>query len=74
MENFNLPALENLFRENANPENAFFMSKYMKNKFSFLGIKSPERRTITRSFFKNFNRPDINNIENVVRKLWEKEE
>ena len=74
MESFNLPSLENLFRENANPENAFFMSKYMKDKFSFLGIKSPERRTLTRSFFKNFNRPDINNIENIVRKLWEMEE
>ncbi len=74
MESFNLPALENLFRENANPENAFFMKKYMKEKFSFLGIKSPERRTLTRAFYKNYNRPDIINIENIVRKLWDMEE
>ena len=74
MEKFNLPALENLFRENANPENAFFMKKYMKEKFTFLGIKSPERRALTRAFYKNYNRPDINNIENIVRQLWKMEE
>ena len=74
MEKFNLPALENLFRENANPENAFFMKKYMKDKFSFLGIKSPERRALTRAFYKNYNRPDINTLENIVRILWEMEE
>jgi len=74
MEKFNLPALENLFRENANPENAFFMKKYMKDKFSFLGIKSPERRALTRAFYKNYNRPDINTLENIVRKLWKMEE
>ena len=74
MEKFNLPALENLFRENANPENAFFMKKYMKEKFTFLGIKSPERRALTRAFYKNYNRPDINTLENIVRKLWEMEE
>jgi len=74
MKCFNLPALENLFRKNANPENAFFMKKYMKDKFSFLGIKSPERRALTSAFFKNYNRPDINNIENIVMKLWDMEE
>ncbi len=74
MKKFNLPALENLFCENANPENAFFMKKYMKEKFSFLGIKSPERRALTRAFYKNYNRPDINTLENIVRKLWEMEE
>ncbi len=74
MENFNLSAIENLFRKNANPEYAFFMKKYMKDKFSFLGIKSPERRALTSAFFKNYNRPDINNIENIVRKLWDMEE
>ncbi len=74
MEKFNLPALENLFRENANPENAFFMKKYMKEKFTFLGIKSPERKALTRAFYKNYNRPDINTLENIVRQLWKMEE
>lgn len=50
------------------------MKKYMKEKFSFLGIKSPERRALTRAFYKNYTRPDINNIENIVRQLWKMEE
>jgi len=74
MESFNLHALENKFRKNANPENAFFMKKYMKDKFFFLGIKSPERRALTRTFYKNYNRPDINILENIIRKLWDLKE
>jgi len=74
MEKFYLPALENLFRKNSNPENAFFMKKYMKDKFIFLGLKSPERRMLTREFFKNHNYPEITNIEKIVSKLWNMEE
>lgn len=39
-----IPALETIFKEIQNQENAFAMSKYMKNNFSFFGIKSEERR------------------------------
>lgn len=39
-------ALENAFKANKNPENAFETSKYMKNNFPFFGIKSEERRRI----------------------------
>ena len=70
MESFNLPALENIYRENANPENAFFMKKYMKDKFEFLGIKSPERRIVTRNFFTTHYRPDKHDLEYVVKELW----
>jgi len=41
--------LEKAFNENGNAENAEAMSKYMKNKFPFFGIKTDERRQI----FKN---------------------
>jgi 3-methyladenine DNA glycosylase AlkD len=39
-----IPALETIFKEIQNQENAFAMSKYMKNNFSFFGIKTEERR------------------------------
>ena len=35
--NFTL-VLENAFKANQNPENAFAMAKYMKNNFPFFGI------------------------------------
>ncbi|GLB59139.1 hypothetical protein NCCP133_12720 [Cytobacillus sp. NCCP-133] len=35
-----------LFEENRSEENAIPMQNYMKNKFQFLGIKTPERRSL----------------------------
>lgn len=36
----------------ANPDNAVAMKAYMKNKFEFLGVKTPARRKLTKAFFK----------------------
>ncbi|HEY4619145.1 MAG TPA: DNA alkylation repair protein [Flavobacterium sp.] len=44
--------LENAFQENSNPENAFAMAKYMKNKFDFFGIKTTERRHLLKGIWK----------------------
>ena len=43
--------LENL-KAVANPDDAVAMKAYMKNKFEFLGVKTPVRRKITKAFFK----------------------
>ena len=40
-----------IFKKNANPNNAIAMSNYMKNLFSFYGIKKPLRMEITKSLF-----------------------
>ena len=36
----------------ANPDDAVAMKAYMKNKFEFLGVKTPARRKLTKAFFK----------------------
>ncbi|WP_304948601.1 DNA alkylation repair protein [Streptococcus sinensis] len=36
----------------ANPDDAVAMKAYMKNKFEFLGVKTPARRKIAKAFFK----------------------
>jgi 3-methyladenine DNA glycosylase AlkD len=41
-----ISSLEKAFKENGNAENAIAMSKYMKENFSFFGIKTYERRRI----------------------------
>lgn len=41
-----------IFYENKNEKNAEPMSKYMKNNFSFLGLKTPERKEFTKDFLK----------------------
>ncbi len=41
-----------IFYENKNEENAFYMAKYMKNKFPFIGIKKPDRVALAKEFLK----------------------
>ena len=43
--------LENL-KAVANPDDAGAMKAYMKNKFEFLGVKTPARRKLAKTFFK----------------------
>ncbi|EGP67341.1 DNA alkylation repair enzyme [Streptococcus sp. oral taxon 056 str. F0418] len=43
--------LENL-KAVANPDDAVAMRAYMKNKFEFLGVKTPARRKLAKAFFK----------------------
>lgn len=42
-----------LFYENKNDELSVPMAKYMKNKFPFLGIKTPERKELSKVFLKD---------------------
>ena len=37
----------------ANPDDAVAMKAYMKNKFEFLGVKTPARRKLTKTFLKH---------------------
>lgn len=45
--------LTEILSANKNEDNAYYMSKYMKFKFSYLGIKTPERRALTKEFVKD---------------------
>lgn len=64
----------NIFRNNRNEENAIKMSKYLKNQFEFLGIKTPLRRKLEKEYFKSIkNEKFINKdfIKNVMTKNTE---
>ncbi len=66
-----LTPLTRLFAENADPENAVAMKKYMRDLFEFHGIKSPERRVLTRQFLQEQGLPEIEQIEAIVKQLWQ---
>lgn len=54
--------LEKLFLNNANEENQYQMEKYLRNQFSFYGIKKPERTKIEKKIVdetKNYNNDEI---------------
>ncbi len=63
--------LEKSFRKNADPENAVPMAKYMKNKFAYLGIKTPLRRELMQDFFQHNGKPEIADLKNIVLDLWQ---
>ncbi|MCK4653702.1 MAG: DNA alkylation repair protein [Candidatus Cloacimonetes bacterium] len=70
MHNYIRPLVE-LFRQNANAENAAPMAKYMKNLFPYLGIKTPQRRELLKQFFKEYGVPEISYIKQIILDLWE---
>jgi len=65
-----VPLMEK-FEQNKVIENAGPMAKYMKNHFEFLGLKSPVRKETGRDFFKQYGLPETENLEIVIKELWE---
>ena len=64
--------LEIAFKENGNPENAFAMSKYMRNHFIFFGIKTEERRLIFKGICKENKNEIVGNPREIALKLYSK--
>jgi 3-methyladenine DNA glycosylase AlkD len=66
--------LTNLFEQHRNPDAAEPMKKYMKDHFSFLGIKSPLRKELERQFFNETGILKEPFNKEFVLALWEKDE
>lgn len=66
--------ISNVFLANKNSTDAFYMKKYMRNQFEFVGIKSPIRKELSKPFLKKANLPSVNNIEEIILTLWNKPE
>jgi 3-methyladenine DNA glycosylase AlkD len=65
-------ALENAFKQNKNPENAFAMAKYMKNNFTFFGIKTEERRQIFKEIWKDNKQEVTAKSREIALELYSK--
>ena len=68
-----LPVLENAFKQNQNPENAFAMAKYMRNNFTFFGIKTEERRRIFKEIWKEKQEEVSTNARAIALELFSKQ-
>ncbi|TWI57983.1 DNA alkylation repair protein [Halalkalibacter nanhaiisediminis] len=62
--------LMNVFTNHSNSENANWMKKYMRDQFEFLGIKTPERRALLKTFINECGLPEKNEFEEVIKTLW----
>ena len=69
MDNY-LNPLINKFKENKDANIAVGQKKYMKNKFEFLGIKTPLRNEILKKHFAEYGKPDKLKINGYAKYLW----
>lgn len=58
------------FSNAANPLNAAPMKAYMKNNFEFFGIKSTERRLLSKTFLEQCGLPDIKDMNTIALSLF----
>jgi 3-methyladenine DNA glycosylase AlkD len=63
-------SLKKVYEQNANPEQAGPMKKYMRNQFEYLGIKSPQMAALNKEFIKGYGLPPIDQLNEISRDLW----
>ena len=63
--------LKSDFRKAANEANQRPMEQYMKDQFSFYGIKATNRRKVSQKYMEKECRPPFEYLENVVKELWQ---
>lgn len=63
-------ALKTLLEQNANPTQAAPMKKYMRDQFEYLGIKSPQLKTLFRQAIQENGLPSFTELDNIIRELW----
>ena len=74
MENSNDRIIAELFKafKNAgNPEDAEAMSKYMRNRFRFFGIKSELRKAIQKDFLSKHKLPEGKDLKELIELFWD---
>jgi 3-methyladenine DNA glycosylase AlkD len=62
--------LKDLFEKNADPSQAAPMKKYMRGQFEYLGIKTPQNKTLRKEFISKYGLPPIEDLDAILRDLW----
>jgi 3-methyladenine DNA glycosylase AlkD len=64
-------SLKTLLEQHANPAQAAPMKKYMRDQFEYVGIKSPQLRTLFRQAVQENGLPPLEELDAIVRELWD---
>lgn len=67
-------ALQTLYAQHANPENAAPMARYMKDRFPFFGLKSPERTALSKTFIQANGIPVGDDLKAVCQLCFQAEQ
>lgn len=65
-----LERLQSDYRHAGNKVDAIAMQAYQKNISLFLGIRTPERRTINKAIFRTISTPTTAELGATARALW----
>jgi 3-methyladenine DNA glycosylase AlkD len=57
-----LKALQALYQQHANPDNAASMQRYMRDQFEFLGIKSPQANALFKQWVADHGLPEVDRL------------
>lgn len=57
-----------------NDEEAIRLSNYMRNQFSYIGMRAPQTRELVKQHVKTFGLPAREDLHQVIISLWELEE
>lgn len=69
-----IEALQNAYRREGKPADAASMSKYMRNHFTFYGLKVPQRRAIDKGILSTYKKFDQKSLISLASELWQKDE
>lgn len=69
MHTYLLPLIS-AFEQSANPAQAAPMKKYMHDQFEYLGIKSPQFKSLMKEHIAKHGLPPVDELEAVARDLW----
>ena len=62
--------LKDLFEKNADSSQAGPMKKYMRDQFEYLGIKTPQNKTLMKEFISKYGLSPIEDLDAILRDLW----
>lgn len=66
-------AVRELYAQNANPQDAPSMKRYMKNHFEFFGIKTPLREMLSRLIIEEYGFPDSDNLKTIIHLCFQED-
>jgi 3-methyladenine DNA glycosylase AlkD len=69
MDSYLLPLAETLV-QSGNDNDALFMKRYMKGQYEYFGIRSPQRREITKSFLAANGMPLPERLQEITYDCW----
>ena len=64
--------LQEEFKNNSDAQIAIKQKAYLRNQFEFFGIKTTERREITKPFLVKTYLPEKNELTDIIKYLWKK--